>query len=106
MLICSSNTYITLYSNCSHLLCSHLLCRCEYNHHHSPYLAEPWNSFSSLTYCIAAVWAYLYQNKNMETHIVLSLVSLFMIGIGSFCFHGTLTYRMQLLDELPMVCEQ
>jgi dihydroceramidase len=47
--------------------------------------------------------AYHYNKKHMELRMVLSLVSLFMIGIGSFCFHATLTYRMQLLDELPMV---
>lgn len=79
------------------------LTRCEYNHHLSPYLAEPWNAITSLAYCVAAVLAYSSLKKNMEAHLALALLSLFLIGIGSFCFHGTLTYRMQLLDELPMV---
>ena len=27
---------------------------------------------------------------------------MFLIGLGSFCFHATLIYEAQLLDELPM----
>lgn len=76
---------------------------CEHNHQLSPYLAEPWNSYTSLSYCVAALVAYHNLKRNLEVRVVLAMASLFMIGVGSFCFHGSLQYKMQLLDELPMV---
>ena len=30
-------------------------------------------------------------------------IGLLIVGIGSWCFHMTLLYPMQLLDELPMI---
>ena len=35
--------------------------------------------------------------------VILTQLSLITVGIGSWCFHMTLLYPMQLLDELPMI---
>jgi len=39
----------------------------------------------------------------MEQRFLLAYISLGVIGIGSFMFHATLMYEMQLMDELPML---
>lgn len=41
--------------------------------------------------------------KNIETRLFLCYAFLLVVGIGSWCFHMTLWFEMQLLDELPMV---
>lgn len=76
---------------------------CERNHHYSPYLAEPFNSLTSLTYCMVGIFAYFYHRKYLEMRLILICVAIFVIGVGSTLFHGTLQYSMQLLDELPML---
>ncbi|XP_035693180.1 alkaline ceramidase 3-like [Branchiostoma floridae] len=43
-----------------------------------------------------------YQEK-LETRYVVSFFSILVVGIGSWCFHMTLLYEMQLFDELPMI---
>ncbi|EIE78529.1 hypothetical protein RO3G_03233 [Rhizopus delemar RA 99-880] len=52
---------------------------CEENYHVSPYLAEFFNTTTNLMF------------------------SVMFVGFGSWCFHMTLQYEMQLLDELPMI---
>ena len=50
-------------------------------------------------------------NREIEYHFVhfsiprfiVSYIFLLAIGIGSWMFHMTLQYEMQLMDELPMV---
>ena len=34
---------------------------------------------------------------------ILSYCSLLLVGVGSWSFHMTLRYEMQLLDEIPMI---
>ena len=65
---------------------------------------------------------YINMEKNLNWHHLVDLTSpslsikfilylryqmiylgLLMVGIGSWMFHMTLKYEMQLLDELPMV---
>ena len=41
--------------------------------------------------------------KGYETRYLFCYFALLVIGIGSWLFHMTLTYRMQLMDEIPMV---
>ena len=38
-----------------------------------------------------------------EGRFLVSHLGLLVVGIGSFCFHGSLLYEFQLLDELPML---
>ncbi|KAJ1920065.1 alkaline ceramidase ydc1 [Mycoemilia scoparia] len=56
---------------------------CEENYAKSHYIAEFWNTVTNVVF---------------TCHIGFGLV-----GIGSFCFHATLKYTTQLLDELPML---
>lgn len=53
---------------------------------------------------VLALWG-LYQCRKakLEGRIVFSFYSLLLVGIGSWCFHGSLLYSMQLLDEMPMI---
>nr|XP_004610962.1 unnamed protein product [Sorex araneus] len=38
-----------------------------------------------------------------ENYAVTPYIAEFLVGMGSWCFHMTLKYEMQLLDELPMI---
>uniref|UniRef100_A0A3Q2Q242 Alkaline ceramidase n=1 Tax=Fundulus heteroclitus TaxID=8078 RepID=A0A3Q2Q242_FUNHE len=38
-----------------------------------------------------------------ENYVVSFYIAEFSVGVGSWCFHMTLLYEMQLLDELPMI---
>uniref|UniRef100_A0A673TNX7 Alkaline ceramidase n=1 Tax=Suricata suricatta TaxID=37032 RepID=A0A673TNX7_SURSU len=38
-----------------------------------------------------------------ENYAVTWYIAEFLVGMGSWCFHMTLKYEMQLLDELPMI---
>jgi dihydroceramidase len=76
---------------------------CERNHHYSEYIAEPFNTFTSLTYCAVAIFAFTHHRKHGEVRMLVLYSALFIIGIGSTLFHGTLQYEMQLMDELPML---
>ncbi|XP_045149125.1 alkaline ceramidase 3 isoform X2 [Echinops telfairi] len=39
----------------------------------------------------------------LEKRYIASYLALTVVGMGSWCFHMTLKYEMQLLDELPMI---
>lgn len=77
---------------------------CEYNYHHSYYIAEPYNVFTSFIFVIvAAIGAYLYGHLGSIVYDFMYLDFMFcLIGIGSMLYHATLKYSMQLLDEIPM----
>uniref|UniRef100_H3CD65 Alkaline ceramidase n=1 Tax=Tetraodon nigroviridis TaxID=99883 RepID=H3CD65_TETNG len=42
-------------------------------------------------------------SDGLEFRYVCSFLGLAAVGVGSWCFHMTLLYEMQLLDELPMI---
>lgn len=46
-------------------------------------------------------WSNLHQKHNFR--YTLCFVLLLITGVGSWMFHMTLLYEMQLMDELPMV---
>jgi len=77
---------------------------CEVNYAYSPYVAEFWNSISSLWLVVLAVFG-LYKGKNLHIKLPVQLayVALGVVGFGSALFHATLLYSCQLLDELPMI---
>uniref|UniRef100_A0A7S3GDW2 Alkaline ceramidase n=1 Tax=Palpitomonas bilix TaxID=652834 RepID=A0A7S3GDW2_9EUKA len=77
---------------------------CEANYVVCFYIAEFWNTISNLgMICIAAWGMWQVKSLGLEARIRYSFLSLFVVGIGSWCFHATLLYWMQLLDELPMI---
>ena len=77
---------------------------CEANYEVSYFIAEFWNTISNLSMIIPPIYGIIqcYQN-GLEKVFILNYALLLLTGIGSWMFHMTLLYEMQLLDELPMV---
>ncbi|KAJ7392662.1 Alkaline ceramidase 3 [Desmophyllum pertusum] len=77
---------------------------CEENYAVTAYLAEFWNTLSNWLFLIPPLFgAFLTWENKLERRYTLAFLSLCVVGIGSVCFHATLLYEMQLLDELPMI---
>jgi len=77
---------------------------CEKNYIYSFYIAEFWNTLSSFVISglsLYGIWK-CYQ-KNFEWRFFLVYFLVFVVGIGSVAFHGTLLFTGQALDELPMI---
>lgn len=98
------------------------LSRCESNYEITRYVAEFWNTISNSIMLILPLyslyWSYTHISFARNMHkksdilqyhftipksVILTQLSLITVGIGSWCFHMTLLYSMQLLDELPMI---
>ncbi|XP_021341036.1 alkaline ceramidase 3-like isoform X3 [Mizuhopecten yessoensis] len=77
---------------------------CEENYRITPYIAEFWNTISNFIFIIPtfAVLA-IAVIQNHESRYKWCHVGVTSVGFGSWCFHMTLLYSMQLLDELPMI---
>ena len=77
---------------------------CEPNFTHSPFIAETWNTVSSL-FIVANGCYHLTQGIKNNWDFRINIYSFFVIlvGLGSTLFHGTLTFFGQLWDELPMM---
>ncbi|KAK9729379.1 hypothetical protein K7432_000344 [Basidiobolus ranarum] len=74
---------------------------CETNYEYSYYVAEMFNSFSSLAMVvIGELGAYLHPQSEFRYRFAFRLIS--VVGWGSLLFHGTLKYETQMLDEVPM----
>uniref|UniRef100_W5KG85 Alkaline ceramidase n=1 Tax=Astyanax mexicanus TaxID=7994 RepID=W5KG85_ASTMX len=75
---------------------------CEENYVVSFYIAE-FNTVSNLIMIIPPILGALQTSKNgLEIRYVWAYLGL-AVGVGSWSFHMTLQYEMQLLDELPMI---
>lgn len=76
---------------------------CEPHYATSHYFAEFYNALSSLLFVATALYA-LASCKAMRSdpYIVASWVSVAIIGMGSFLFHASMKYSLELCDELPM----
>ncbi|XP_031566587.1 alkaline ceramidase 3-like [Actinia tenebrosa] len=77
---------------------------CEENYVVTNFVAEFWNTISNWMMIVPPALGLLltWQTRN-ELRFMIAFLSLFMVGIGSLCFHATLLFEMQLLDELPMI---
>jgi dihydroceramidase len=78
---------------------------CEPNYVHSAYVAEWWNTLSSLTIvglALYGLWQALLR-RPFELRFVVGFVMMALVGFGSVAFHGTLLRSAQASDELPMV---
>ncbi|KAK9505327.1 hypothetical protein O3M35_009410 [Rhynocoris fuscipes] len=77
---------------------------CENNYEFSFYIAEMTNTISNLMMILPPLWGMVevikqgFQRRFIYCHFLLLIV-----GLGSWAFHMTLLYEMQLFDELPMV---
>lgn len=77
---------------------------CEENYAVSHYVAEFWNTISNLAMIMPSFAGFYYAYKhNIERRFMLCFMSLALVGFGSWNFHMTLLYEMQLFDELPML---
>jgi dihydroceramidase len=77
---------------------------CERNYVITWFIAEFWNSVSSLVISFfgALNLAQSFAHK-LEMRFALASLGCIFVGLGSAAFHGSLTYIGQLGDELPMV---
>jgi hypothetical protein len=79
---------------------------CELDYIKSEYIAEYWNTLTGIFLIISSLYSYIknYDIKHHEVKILhYSNILLFIVGIGTMMFHGTLVYIWQLLDEIPMM---
>ncbi|KAJ2485864.1 hypothetical protein IWW37_005811 [Coemansia sp. RSA 2050] len=75
---------------------------CEENYEWSPFIAEFFNSWSSLAMILLGEACARMNPTNNRAFTLLGR-SITVVGIGSYLFHATLRYSMQMLDELPML---
>ena len=66
------------------------------------YVAEFWNTASSLTICVHGLWG-IWKHRWAERRVQLAFATFLVVGVGSVAFHATLWRSMQLMDELPML---
>jgi len=77
---------------------------CEVNYTWSYYVAEFFNTFTSLPAAFLALNSmYLTYKYGYSKRFFVVNTMVAMVGFGSAAFHGTLLWTGQILDELPMV---
>ncbi len=90
---------------------------CESNYEVSRFIAEFWNTISNLVMILLPLYAIYWSFKHRQfakrnkfkkhfqvpKSTIYCQIGLLIVGIGSWMFHMTLLYPMQLLDELPML---
>jgi len=79
---------------------------CEPNYTMSHYIAEFYNSVSSLPMILIGLYGVMWVLKakaDFYGRFLFGYVFLAIVGFGSVMFHMTLKYEYQLLDELPMI---
>jgi dihydroceramidase len=76
---------------------------CEANYEQTRYIAEFFNTLSSVCIVAAGVLGLYWHHQRLEKRFLLCFASVTLVGLGSMAFHGTLQFELQLLDELPML---
>jgi len=77
---------------------------CEVNYTWSYYIAEFFNTITSLPAALLALNSiYLTYKYGYSKRFFVVNMMVAMVGIGSAAFHGTLLWTGQILDEMPMV---
>lgn len=77
---------------------------CEENYYATRYSAEIVNSLTNLLFMYLAFKGMLNCWKNGHDRIFfITFFGYLLVGSGSFAFHSTLKYPMQLVDELSMI---
>ena len=75
---------------------------CEPNYGVSHFIAEPFNTLSSLAMVAAGIVG-LARHRELARRYRIAFALLVLVGLGSVAFHASLRFATQLLDELPMV---
>ena len=75
---------------------------CEPHYAFTFYAAEFFNSTSSLAYTAAAIYGALH-SPGFDLMVQAEWAALAIIGMGSAAFHGTMLFKYELWDELPML---
>ena len=75
---------------------------CEPHYAFTFFLAEFFNSTSSLAYTAAAIYGAL-TSPGFDAAVQAEWAILAIIGLGSAAFHGTMLFKYELWDELPMM---
>jgi len=77
---------------------------CETNYAHSHYIAEFFNTLSSIPIALVGL-AFVRKSLRFRYGLkfVLAGFGVFVVGVGSVAFHGTLLREGQVLDEVPML---
>lgn len=73
---------------------------CEPHYASTAYVAEFYNSISSLVFPAVAVYAL---TKSEAWECAVCWVALAIVGLGSCAFHATMQWQHELWDEVPMV---
>jgi len=76
---------------------------CESNYAITPYVAEFFNTVSSLAIVAVAVAGIVLHIRLLERRFLAAFAAVAVVGAGSAAFHATLRFGLQMLDELPML---
>ena len=76
---------------------------CEANYAFTPYVAELFNTLSSLAMVAVGAIGLALHRRVLERRFLFAFGLLCLVGLGSIAFHATLRFELQMLDELPMV---
>ncbi|KAI8967726.1 ceramidase [Mycotypha africana] len=76
---------------------------CEENYAHSYYIAEFWNTISSLAMVVLGLLGVALHHRSLGWKLSISYLLIVVVGIGSVLFHATLQFEHQMWDEVPMV---
>jgi dihydroceramidase len=79
---------------------------CEPNFVYSPWVAEAWNTLSSVPIAALGLVALLAARRGAwraEPRFAVGALAVTVVGLGSVAFHGTLLRLAQAADELPMI---
>ncbi|KAI6959758.1 hypothetical protein KC321_g13233, partial [Hortaea werneckii] len=77
---------------------------CEENYYATPYSAEIVNTLTNLLFVyLAFKGMYSCLKHDHDRIFLITFAGYLLVGTGSFAFHSTLKYPMQLVDELSMI---
>jgi dihydroceramidase len=75
---------------------------CEGNYVLVSWIAEFWNTLSSLFIVLFGVVGWRL-HRDHDLGIQVAFIALAVVGVGSMAFHGTLLFETQMMDEIPMI---
>ena len=77
---------------------------CEPNYEHSHYVAELYNTITSIPiFLVGLSGVLLSKSQRLGREQMLCYTMVAIVGIGSVAFHATLLRTGQVLDEVPML---